>query len=268
MDTIRIIDIMVPSALDGLWYKLICGELSAEATMQTAALNDVSSQGQELRYLTAHFRDLQGLRMAPFGLALLVLTSLAKTGSFSRVHLFWAAVVLIAAQFGWLHLSGRWYERRYGVVKELEPLVPSGLISIMHPEARPQRAANPLARRYGYLSGINAVLFLLWALTIVPDIFRGHNVRPGYLVMLVTAYQVFPRCIYPVTNNWSVLLRRILAATAMIAMIGIYLEYRFTRIDLWTWMDLLLSLLLLLDLYDHWLLNHLLDSDFTEVSHE
>jgi hypothetical protein len=42
--------------------------------MQTAALHDVSSQGQELRYLTAHFRDLQGLRMAPFWLELLVLT--------------------------------------------------------------------------------------------------------------------------------------------------------------------------------------------------
>jgi hypothetical protein len=236
--------------------------------MQTAALNDVSSQDQELRYLTAHFRDSQGLRMAPFWFALLILTSLAKTGSFSRGHLAWSAAVLIAAQFGWLHLGGRWYERRYGVVKEPEPPVPSGLISIMHPEAPPQYAANPLARRYGYLSGINAVLFLLWAFTIVPDIFLGH--RPGYwqLVMFVTVFQVFPRCIYPVTNNWSVLLRRIFAVTATIAMIGIYLEFRFGRMDLWTWMALLLSFLLLLDIYDHWLLNHLISGDFTERSHE
>ena len=233
--------------------------------MQAATFSDASGQGQELRYLTAHFRDLQGLRMAPFWLALLALTSLAKIGSFSRWHLFWAAVVLIAAQFGWLHLSGRWYEQRYGVVKEPEPPVPSGLISIMHPEARPQRALN---RRYGYLSDVNAVLFLLWTFTTVPDIFRGHNVQPGYLVMLVTAYQVFPRCIYPVTNNWSVLLRRIFASTALIAMIGIYLEYRFAQMDLWTWMALLLSFLLLLDIYDHWLLNHLLSGDFTERSHE
>ena len=104
--------------------------------MQTAALNDVSSQRQELRYLTAHFRDLQGLRMAPLWLGLLVLTSLAKTGSFSRGHLAWAAAALIAAQFGWLHLGGLWYERRYGVVKEPDTAVPSGLISIMHPEGR------------------------------------------------------------------------------------------------------------------------------------
>lgn len=86
--------------------------------------------------------------------------------------------------------------------------------------------------------------------------------------MLLSAYLVVPRCIYPVTNNWSVFLRRILAATALIAMVGIYLEYRSGLISLWTLMALLFSFLLLLDLYDHWLLNHLLSSDFTEASHE
>lgn len=235
--------------------------------MQTAALNDVSSQGQELRYLTAHFRDLQGLRTAPFWLALLVLTSLAKTGSLSRGHLAWSSAVLIAAQFGWLHLSGRWYDRRYSVVKEPEPPVPSGLISIMHPDDPPY-AANPLARRYGYLSGISAVLFLLWAFSIVPGIFLSHRPEYWQLIMFVIVFQVFPRCIYPVTDNWSVLLRRIFAVTATIAMIGIYLEFRFARMDLWTWMALLLSFLLLLDIYDHWLLNHLISGDFTERSHE
>ncbi|MGA2251615.1 hypothetical protein, partial [Terracidiphilus sp.] len=107
-----------------------------------------------------------------------------------------------------------------------------------------------------------------WALTFVPDLFLGHHAQPGLFAALLAAYQVFPRSLYAVTSNWSILLRRILAATAMIAMIGIYLEYRFARIDLWTWMALLFGFLLLLDLYDHWLLNHLLSSDFTEGSHE
>jgi hypothetical protein len=236
--------------------------------MQAATLSDASSQGQELHYLTAHFRDLQGLRMAPFWAALLVLTSLKRTGSFSGVHLAWAAGLLIAAQFGWLYLGGRWYERRYGVVKESEPPIHSGPISIMPSEARPARSANPLARRYGYLSGVNDVLFLVWSLTFVPDMFLGHHAQPGLFAALLAAYQVFPRCVYAVTSNWSILLRRILAVTALIAMVGIYLEYRFAWIDLCTWMALLLSFLLLLDLYDHWLLNHLLSSDFTEQSHE
>ena len=236
--------------------------------MQTAALNDVSSQGQDLRYLTAHFRDLQGLRMAPFWLELLVLTSLAKTGSLSRGHLAWAAAVVIAAQFGWLHLGGLWYDRRYGVVKEPEPAVPSGLISIMHPEGTPQRAANPLARRYGYVSGVNAVLCLLWAFTFVPDLFLGHLAQPGMFAFFVATFQVFGRCICPVTDNWSVVLRRVLATTAMIAMIGIYFDYRFARMDLLTWMALMFSFLLVLDLYDHWLLSHLLNGDFAERGHE
>jgi len=202
--------------------------------------------------------------MAPFWVALLVLTSLAKTGSYSKVHLAWAAAILIAAQFGWLYLSGRLYERRYGVVKEPDPGVRSQLISIMHPEA----SSNPLARRYGYLSDVNAVLFLLWAFMPVPDIFLGYRVQPGMFTMMVGVYQVFARCISPVTTNWPVRLRRILAVTAMIAMLGIYLEYYFARIDLLTWMALLFSFPLMLDLYDHWLLNHLLNGDFTERSHE
>ena len=86
--------------------------------------------------------------------------------------------------------------------------------------------------------------------------------------MLVSVYLVASRCFYPVTHNWPVLLRRILAVAALVAMVGIYLEYRFAWIDLCTWMALLLSFLLLLDLYDHWLLNHLLNGDFTERSHE
>ena len=106
------------------------------------------------------------------------------------------------------------------------------------------------------------------ALTFVPDMFLGRHTQPGLFAALLAAYQIFPRCVYAVTDNGSILLRRILAATTLVAMVGIYLEYRFARIDLLTWMALLLSFLLLLDLYDHWLLNHLLGCDFTEASHE
>ena len=233
--------------------------------MQSATINDISSQSQDLRYLTAHFRDLQGLRMAPFWASLLVLTSLAKAGSFSRSHLSWAAVVCTAAEFGWLHLSGRWYGRRYGVVKEPDVAVPSGLISILHSQVSPRRTGN---RRYGYHSGKSAVLFLIWALALVPEIFLGRNAQPATLAMMVVGYQVLPRCLYPGPKDGSVLLRRLFAMTAVITIIGTFICYRLDQIGLWTCMTVLLSLLLLLDLYDHWLLNHLLDCDFTGQSHE
>jgi hypothetical protein len=233
--------------------------------MHASTFEDASTEGQQLRYVTAHFRDLQGLRMAPFWGALLILTSLANAGSFLREHLAWAAFAVTAAQFGWLYLSGRWYERRYGVVKEPEPPVRSGLISILHPETRPQRTPN---RYYGYYSGVFSVLFPIWGLSFVPGLFLGHRAQPGGFALLLAAYQIVPRCFYPVTGDWSVFLRRILAVAALVAMVGIYLEYRFAQIKFWTWMALLLSFPLLLDVYDHWLLNHLLNTDFTEASHE
>jgi hypothetical protein len=232
--------------------------------MQVMPISDASSRGQELRYVTAHFRDLQGLRMVPFWAALLVLAALANAGSFSRGHLAWAVLAAGALQFGWLYISGRWYAQRYGVVKEPEPPVPSEFISIMHREDEPSRPPN---RYYGYYSGKWATLILMWAMILLPNIFIGHG-RPGNFALMIAVFQIFPRCLYPITNNWLILLRRILASAALIAIIGIYINYRFAQIGLWAYMATLLSVLLLLDLYDHWLLNHLLSGGSMGVSDE
>lgn len=105
--------------------------------MQSEALIDESRRGQELRYVTAHLRDLQGLRMAPYWTALLVLSCMESFGAFRKWPLGFAALAFTVAQFGWLYLRGRWYERRYGVVKNPELGVRSGLISIMNPEKQP-----------------------------------------------------------------------------------------------------------------------------------
>jgi hypothetical protein len=235
-----------------------------ETQMKAGALVDASSRDQELRYVTAHFRDLQGLRMAPLWVALLVLIGLAKHRVFGSGRLAWAAVIFTVMQFGWLYVSGHLYERHYGVVKEPEPAISSGLISIMHPEGRISRASN---HYYGYHQRqAGAVIFLIWTLTMLPDFFRGHA-RPADFAMLITAFQIVPRCFYSVTNNWRILLRRLIACAALLAIVGLYVDYRFARMELWTWMASLLSLLLLLDLYDHWLLNHLLAVDLVGGSY-
>lgn len=204
--------------------------------------------------------------MAPFWAGLLVLTQLAKSGSFSRVHLAWAAATTVVAQFGWLYWSGRWYERRYGVVKEPgPPAVRSGLISIMHPEPKPQRGSNP---RYGAAAEYMSVLFLIWTLSVLPDIFLRRHGRSGTFAIFAAAYLILPRCLYPITSNWSVRLRRIMNSAALIAVLGTYIYYRFAQMDLWTWMATSFSVLLLLDLYDHWLLNYLLGGGPVEWNHE
>ena len=231
--------------------------------MKADTLIDDSSPGQELRYVTAHFRDLQGLRMAPFWASMLVLTRFAHY--VSSGHLALAAVILGGLEFGWLHVSGRWYERRYGVVIQPEPPTPSGLISIMHPETRPKPASTPY---YGWLSGTFTVLSLLWAFGMLPIIFWGRHSACGQFALMTALYQVFPRCIYPVTSDWSVILRRVLAVTASIAIAGIYIGYCFAQIGIWNWMGALFGIFLSLDLYDHWLFNHLLARDPTEESHE
>jgi hypothetical protein len=130
----------------------------------------------------------------------------------------------------------------------------------MHPEAHTKHATN-----YGSHSGTSALLFLIWAVTLIPGIFLGRYAQPGLLTMMVTTYQVVPRCLYPVSQNWSVLLRRIFAATSLIVLLG---AFSHNQLGLWTRMTVLFSLLLFLDLYDHWLLNYLLGIDFTEGSHK
>lgn len=220
--------------------------------MQTGALIDASRHGQELRYVTAHFRDLQGLRMAPYWAALLVLASLERFALSPKWPLGFAAFACTVAQFGWLSWSGRWYEQRYGVVKNPELPVRSGLISIMNPEKQ-----SPPILNYGERYGQAAALFLIWALVIMPDSYHktGESWR---LVVLLMAFQVVPRCFYPVTNSGFIRLRRILACAALLSSAGMYFSYRSARIGFWIWIALQLAILLLLDLYDHWLLSRLL----------
>lgn len=237
--------------------------------MDANTLIDDSSSGQELRYVTVHFRDMQGLRMAPYWAALLVLAEFAKRSIF-KGWLTWAAIGLTTLQFGWLYVSGRWYERRYGVVEQPEPPVPSQVISILHPETRPTRAN----RNWGALSGQSAVLSLIWGFGLLPGIFSayhhgGRNFALGYFAALTAVYQVFPRCLYPLTKDWSVVLRRELAVIAMIVTItSICIEYQFAQTSTWNWMIALFSMLLSLDLYDHWLFNHLLSRGPAEGTHE
>lgn len=228
--------------------------------MKAVALSDDLGPGQELRYLTAHYRDLQGLRMAPLWCGLLVLAWVAKTTSYPRGRLAWAVVVLALSEFGWLYISGRWYERRYGVVREPEAPVPSGLISIMHPEVR-----SPGSRAYGYSHGQAAITLLIWILSIVPSIFTDHRGKPGQLAMMTAGFLILPRCFYPVPDSWPILLRRMLAWSGLAIMTGSYIAYWYTEIGLWTWMVAWPSILLGMDVYDHWLFRHLLDVGFEGV---
>jgi hypothetical protein len=99
-------------------------------------------------------------------------------------------------------------------------------------------------------------------------IFLGRRSASGVLALQIAVFQVLLRCIYPVTGDWAVRMRRVLAVTAIITIAGLYFEYLTVRIGFWNWMAGLFTVLLLLDLYDHWLFDHLLSRTFTEGSHD
>ena len=189
------------------------------------------------------------------------MTCLAAAGTFSRGHLAIACIAAIAAECGWLPLSRRYYERCYGVVIDPEPPIRSSIISILHP---PNHPSLTLGRYYGYNSRHGVILLLFWVLCLLPGIILGKHGSPGELAAMIIAFHIFPRSFYPATGPWPILLRRVLAYTAIASFLSLYLGLRFFHLNLWLWLGSTLSILLLLDLYDHWLLNHLLSAGSAE----
>jgi hypothetical protein len=220
------------------------------AAMHTNMLLNTSRRGVELQYVTTHFRDLQGLRLAPLWAALLALTGLATSTNLLRWQLAAMALTIILFSLGWLVWSGRWYERRYGVVRDPEPIISSGIISIMHPEAKP---------RTGNDSGFKAVYFLLVALWIVPELFARFDRGMGsnFSLMLVM-FIVLPKCFYSASGNTLIRIRQGLSIGGSIFICGMFPSYLFSWLGKWPYLAAICTTLLLLDLYDHWLFTRLL----------
>jgi hypothetical protein len=227
--------------------------------MRTEALVALSRRGEELRYVTEHFRDLQGLRSAPFWAGLLALSYVAMTHPLSRWHYAMLALAIVFVSFGWLIWSARWYRSRYGAVTNPEPRVPSGIISIMHPEPPPQRAMGS-----GY-AAVNFVLLFLW---IVPMLFERFHRRENQFGLLILTLIVLPRCFHAVPASGPIRMRRALAIIGTVAVLVTDLNFLFARVGKWTNLAVVCATLLLLDLYDHWLLTRLLRGGSVEAQNE
>lgn len=217
--------------------------------MQTEVILATSQRGEELRYVTEHFRDLQGLRSAPFWATALTLCAAERMPWRLPV----VDITLLFLSLGWMFWSGRWYRRRYGVVKKSKLPVPSEIISILHPETRPHSARN------WYL-----VYFLLLAL-LFHRLFSGHEDQFGLLAIAVF---LLPRCFHPAPANGLIRLRRFFSIAGSIVISAMYFDYLFTRQGMWPYQATMFSILLMLDLYDHWLFTRLLSGGAAvEASH-
>jgi hypothetical protein len=213
-------------------------------------------RGDELRYVTQHFTDLQGLRMAPVFAAFLLLAVLEQTHAVTQQQALLLLLGLSLLVLAWVFYAGRWYRRRYGLVTPREEdrayaQVPSPVLSIL--------ATEPAARRpawttKGWFLFCSAMLVLFLA-----PLFQ-HRSDARYNVTGLVALVVFllPKALY--SNGPSPLTRgrKLLAIGGMAAIALLHVYYLFGRLDALLYAESTSAVMLLACLYDHWLLDRLL----------
>jgi hypothetical protein len=226
--------------------------------MRTKVLSDTSERSEELRYVTVHFQNLQGLRSAPCWLSFCILAGVAASGVLSSHTMAWVALGIAVLNFCGYFAIGNWYSRRFGVVKKTEAAVPSGLISIMNPAVRTRASSYDQTQ---------TVIFMLWVASMVPQLFRRVDHQSGLFCLIAITFAIVPRLVFSSSSIGLVRLRRA-ASIAAAASIGLmYLSYLYGQIGRWQLLEVLFVALLLLDLYDHWLLARLLTGSASGESH-
>lgn len=222
------------------------------------ALN-TSQRLQELGYVTSHFENLQGLRSAPCWLAFLLLTGIAAGGVLPGKYLMWAALGIALTNFGVYVAVGHWYSRRFGVVKRPDLAVSSGLISIMHPEVR-----TPPAKSYSR-SSYDAI-FMIWILGMGPSLFRLVDRDSGAFCLIVVANALLPR-VWSASEMGLLRVRRYAASAGALILCSTYFVLLHSLDGRWHFLEVLFTTLLMLDLYDHWLLTRLLSGPTAGATH-
>jgi hypothetical protein len=208
----------------------------------------------ELRYVTQHFKDLQGLRMVPFWAAFILLSALEYAHAVSRRQgpgLFLGVLALAGA---WLAYAGRWYRRHYGLVTRREERMPSQVLSILQTDRRP-----PVAAEWWF--GVCALVSALYLVDRFQP--RSDGRFSGLGLVGLTIFLLHKACFAGGASR-PVRGRQMLAMGG-IAMICV-LSYGFFlgHLDPWLYTGGTATVLLLASLYDHWLLTRLLSGRFAE----
>lgn len=229
-----------------------------KGNMQAEILSDTSERSKELRYVTIHFQSLQGLRSAPGWLSFLVLAGVATSGILPSRTMPWVAFGIAMLNFAGYFVIGSWYSRRFGIVKKPESAAPSGLISIMNPEIRKRPVSYDQSQ---------TVIFMIWVLNMVPQLFRRVDHEFGLFCLFAITFAVLPRLLYSSSSVGLVRLRRVVSIVAGASICLTYLLYLYRPEERLELLEVLFLTLLLLDLYDHWLLTRLLSGSASGASH-
>jgi|SRR5271170_4495762 len=225
---------------------------------RTDAFPATTRRGEELRYVTEHFHDLQGLYFPWFWAGLLFLGLLSSSTHLSREHtLIIAAGILALFLAIGIPCTHAWY-KRYGMVENRAL-----------PQARPLSILgdNPARRR---------TLGLFWTSLGILAVFVGTGLCRGLdsyrsdLNLSVALLPTLTRCFYPAPAKSFVQLRRalyIVGSAAIFLAILCVPFVPFLHSPKWLLLEIVCATLLVLSLYDHWLLNHLLTAR-PEVSND
>lgn len=230
-----------------------------------AALPDFQ-RDQELRYVTGHFADLQGLRMAPFWAAILALDMAGPTWASSRSLTMWTASGTLLLTVAWVIYGGRWYRRRYGVITPRPDRIQSPVLSIRAAD-QPISAKVPRGTKFLFfvaLTTLGPALFL--------PIFKHGTHHAGPSALLVFGVYMLQKAILglppgPEPISPWILARLCLAvavsATMCVAYVGSFFGYLKSPL----FVGAAAGGALLAGLYDHWLLNRLLTGSSRDVRH-
>ena len=200
--------------------------------MQGSVMLEASRRSEELRYVTQHFKDLQGLRIAPFWacLALMAWFGMHRLAALVTVY---AVVCCLGLQIVFVIAMGRWYRGRYGLIVSPAPS-----------DALDNWWYGPLA-------------FALLGFLVAAFAFRPFH--PGLLAMgSFILVALVPRCAEPVPKIGMLVMRRVLYSTALPLVGTMVLWTVFGRPEVRTANRSVSIPLLIVSLYDHWLLDTVL----------
>ena len=200
-----------------------------DALPEPTPLAQLSRREGEMRYVTQHFSDLQGLKWVPLWAGALALLYAFPYGHAVPVHTVLvacgAATVPVLACTRWMN---RWYKEHYGFVG----------VAKMQPEQIP---------------GASLVLTLLFILIAV--LATSPQASSGYIILVMQAQNFLVlKCFYACPQSRPVQLRRALyiaatlASISAIAYAAVCPRFSWRAMQIWLWS------LLVLGLYDHWLL--------------
>jgi hypothetical protein len=211
--------------------------------MQTAALPDASRRGEELHYITEHFRALQGLRLAPLWAALLLVAVVTPLFQLSRWHAAEISIIAVIAFAAiWLPWSHAWYRRNYGIIVTPAP-----------------RLAAP---GFAFTMVVFMIVFAGTAIISSLDRYRGaFNLWIALIFTLRPCFAIGPPSVL-------IRLRRALYTAGSAAIFLIPGSVPLLHPSKWLVISAVSATLLLLSLYDHWLLHHFLHPSTSEISYD